>query len=124
MYNRSSNYTATSPQHKQMRYSPNLLSSLNNAIENSLLATIEYDSRERGITLRNVEPMAIVYKDHKRNLVAFCHLRNEYRAFRLDRLNMIKVKKESFNRRSDLNIANFQDDPNATYNEEIYDEED
>lgn len=125
MDSRNTRYAATTAQHKQMHYSPNLLSTLNNAIENSLLSTIEYDSRDKGVTLRNVEPMAIVYKERKRNLVAYCHLRNEYRAFRLDRLNLIKVKKENFNRRNDLNLAHFQDDPNTSYyGEEVYEEED
>ena len=126
MDNRNTRYVSASPQQKQMHYSPNLLSTLNNAIENNLMSTIEYDSRDKGITTRNVEPMAIVYKERKRNLVAYCHLRDEYRAFRLDRLNMIKVSKLGFNRREDLNLAQFQDDPNASsyYGEEVYEEED
>ena len=94
----------------QMHYSPNLLSTINNAIDNCKLTTIEYDSREKGITVRDVEPMALVYKDRRRHLVAFCHLRNEYRSFRLDRLNMIKLKQEEFQRRQDFNISEFQDD--------------
>lgn len=94
----------------QMHYSPNLLSTINNAIDHCKLATIEYDSREKGITVRDVEPMALVYKDRRRQLVAFCHLRNEYRSFRLDRLNLIKLKQEEFQRRQDFNISEFQDD--------------
>ncbi len=97
-------------QRKQMHYSPNLLSTINNAIENLKLATIEYDSREKGISIRDIEPMAVVYKDRKRHLVGFCHLRNEYRNFRLDRLISIKLKKEDFLRRQDFDIDNFQDD--------------
>jgi predicted DNA-binding transcriptional regulator YafY len=107
---------------RQMHYSPNLLSTINNAIENCVLATIEYDSREKGITVRDIEPMALVYKDRRRHLVGFCHLRNEYRNFRLDRLNMIKLKNEHFVRKQDFNIDNFQDD-SAKYGE-IYDDED
>lgn len=122
---RNTRVATTAPQHKQMHYSPNLLSTLNNAIENNLMSTIEYDSRDKGLTTRKVEPMAIVYKERKRNLVAYCHLRDEYRAFRLDRLNMIKVSKTCFDKRNDLNLAQFQDDPNASYyGEEVYEEED
>jgi predicted DNA-binding transcriptional regulator YafY len=108
-------------QRKQMHYSPNLLSTVNNAIDNCKLSTIEYDSREKGVTVRDVEPMAIVYKDRKRHLVAFCHLRNEYRSFRLDRLNLIKLKQEEFRRREDFNINEFQDD-SANYGEDYEDE--
>ncbi|MBL7801880.1 MAG: WYL domain-containing protein [Chitinophagales bacterium] len=110
-------------QRKQMHYSPNLLTTVQNAIDNSLLSTIEYDSREKGITIRDVEPLAVVYKDRRRNLVAFCHLRNEYRAFRLDRLNMIKVTKQAFAHRDDFNIDEFQDDPSMGGGE-VFEEED
>ncbi len=122
--NGHSNYsnTRTAVQRKQMHYSPNLLSTLNNAIDNRKIATIEYDSREKGVTMREIEPMAIVYKERKRHLVAWCKLRNDYRAFRLDRLNCIKLKQEEFSRRQDFKIDDFQDDPNASYEEEFEEE--
>lgn len=114
-----------SSQRKQMHYSPNLLSTVNNAIDNCKIATIEYDSKEKGTTIREIEPMAIVYKDRKRHLVAWCRLRNDYRAFRLDRLTMIKLKQEEFLRRQDFRVEDHQDDPNQSggYHED-YDDED
>ena len=110
-------------QRKQMHYSPNLLSTVNNAIDNSFVCEIEYDSREKGVTNRMIEPMAIVYKDRKRNLVAWCRLREDYRSFRLDRLNMIKVSTEEFLRRQNFKIEDFQDN-DSNYQEEEYEEED
>lgn len=92
-----------------MHYSPNLLSTINNAIDHCKLAVIEYDSREKGISVREIEPMAIVYKDRKRHLVAWCRLRNDYRSFRLDRLNLIKLEKGEFARRQDFKVDDFQD---------------
>ena len=104
-------------QRKQMHYSPNLLSTVSNAIDNRKVATIEHDSYEKGISVRDIEPMAVVFKDGKRNLVGWCRLRNEYRSFRLDRINSIKLKQEAFTGREDFKIENFQDDPNAVYHE-------
>ena len=108
--NGSPHYARHAAQRKQMHYSPNLLNTIDNAIDNTLIAVIEYESNERDITLREIEPLAVVYKDRKRNLVGWCRLRNDYRSFRLDRLNMIKVKQEKFARREDFNIDNFQDE--------------
>ena len=119
----NSTYARSAVQRKQMHYSPNLLSTLNNAIDNCKLATIEYDSREKGVSLRVVEPMAIVYKERKRHLVAWCRLRGDYRSFRLDRLNSIKLKQEEFSRKQDFKIDDFQDEPHNAYDED-YDEED
>ena len=117
--NGSSTYPRGATQRKQMHYSPNLLSTVNNAIDNTLVTTIEYDSKDKGVSTRVIEPMAVVYKDRKRNLVAWCRLRNDYRSFRLDRLNMIKVKQEEFARRQDFNIGDYQDDGAAGYTEEV-----
>lgn len=108
---------------KQMHYSPNLLSTINNAIDNLKLAVIEYDSNQKGISVREIEPMAVVYKDRKRHLVGWCRLRNDYRSFRLDRLNSIKLKQEEFIKRHDFNVSNFQDDPSVSGNYEDYDDE-
>lgn len=113
----------TAVQRKQMHYSPNLMSTVNNAINNSVLCELEYDSREKGITKRIIEPMAIVYKDRKRNLVAWCRLREDYRSFRLDRIGMIKLLSDTFLRRQDFNIDDFQDSDNGAQ-EEIYEDED
>jgi len=114
---------AQAPQQKnQLHYSPNLLNTLDHAIDNCFLCTIEYDSREKGVTTRDIEPMAVTYKEGKRNLVGYCHLRNEYRAFRLDRLNMIKLKKQHFTKRTDFNVAEFQDAPNGN-NREVREED-
>ena len=121
--NGSSTYSRGTAQRKQMHYSPNLLSTVNNAIDNTLVAIIEYDSKDKGVTTREIEPMAVVYKDRKRNLVAWCRLRNDYRSFRLDRLNMIKVKQEDFVRRQNFKLEEFQDDNSAGYTDE-YEEED
>ena len=121
-----STYAKNNTQRKQMHYSPNLLSTINNAIDNCKYAIIEYDSREKGVSTREIEPMAIVYKDRKRNLVAWCSLRNDYRSFRLDRLNLIKLKQDEFKRRQDFRVEDLQDDPNAQYHggDEDYDDED
>jgi predicted DNA-binding transcriptional regulator YafY len=122
--NGSSTYARSAAQRKQMHYSPNLLSTVNNAIDNTLIAILEYDSKDKGITLREVEPMAVVYKDRKRNLVAWCRLRNDYRSFRLDRLNMIKVKNEAFDRRQDFKLEDFQDDNPNGYGGDDFEDED
>lgn len=121
--NGTSTYNRSPVQRKQMHYSPNLLSTVNNAIDNRLVAIIEYDSKDKGISTREIEPMALVYKDRRRNLVAWCKLRNDYRSFRLDRLNMIKVKLEEFVRRENFKPEDYQDAPGSHYNEDFEEED-
>ena len=104
---------------KRMHFSPNLLACVNNAIANNVLVSMEYESSDNEITERKVEPMALVYKNRKRNLVAWCHLRNDWRSFRLDRIEMIKLNKDSFNPRENFNVSEFEgDDDESASNED------
>lgn len=97
-------------QRKKMHYSPNLLGCLNNAIDNARMATLEYEARENGISKRDIEPMALIYKNRKRHLVAYCHLRDDYRTFRLDRINLFKINKAEFIPREGFDAAKFEVD--------------
>jgi predicted DNA-binding transcriptional regulator YafY len=109
---------------KQMHYSPNLLDCIQNAIDHSKLTVIEYESRESDVTSRTVEPMALVYKNRKRHLVAWCQLREDWRTFRLDRIEMVKIMTESFEKRAGFNVADFEKDDDFTSSDENFDEED
>lgn len=103
---------------RKMHYSPNLLSCLNNAISNRVVITLEYDSRENQQTTRKVEPMALVYKNRKRNVVGWCHLREDWRSFRLDRIEMIKLHGDTFDGKDGFNIADFEGDDDQNDEEE------
>ncbi|MFT4969969.1 MAG: putative DNA-binding transcriptional regulator YafY [Chitinophagales bacterium] len=102
---------------RKMHYSPNLLSCLNNAIENHMLVTIQYDSRENEQTTRQLEPMALVYKNRKRNLAAWCHLREDWRSFRLDRIDMIKLHTQTFDDREGFDVTEFERDDDFDNNQ-------
>lgn len=124
MHRNDSQNRSRERQQKQMHYSPNLISTINNAINLRKKITIEYDSREKGITHRDIEPMGIVYRQGKRNLVGWCLLRNDWRTFRMDRLNCIKVNlKQDFIPRDGFNIEDFEDNE-APHEGEAYDDED
>ncbi|MCB9256253.1 MAG: WYL domain-containing protein [Chitinophagales bacterium] len=97
---------------KRMHFSPNLLSCMTNAVDNKLLLTIEYESRESESTTRKVEPMGLIYKNRKRHLVGWCKLREDWRTFRLDRVEMVKLHRDSFTPREGFNLSDFEvDDP-------------
>lgn len=65
---------------------------LNKAIEDGLCAEIDYYSMSQGkFTKRKIEPESIERRSGRAYLNAFCHLRNEDRVFRVDRIKRIKV---------------------------------
>lgn len=47
-------------------------------------------------TKRAADPLAIVYFDRSHCLLAYCHLREDYRAFRLDRMADLEISEQSF----------------------------
>ncbi|WP_284378511.1 helix-turn-helix transcriptional regulator [Amylibacter marinus] len=47
---------------------------------------IDYVDAKGAITLRRIQPLAIIYADAKLVAVAMCLLRDDFRAFRLDRI--------------------------------------
>jgi len=112
------NHPNSASHSKELHYSPNLLNTIDNAVNNRKVAIIEYDSFAKGVTQREVEPLAVIFQDKKRHLVAWCRLRNDYRSFRLDRLNCIRLTNEEFEKREDFNLEEFKASSQESYRNE------
>jgi|688.fasta_scaffold104448_2 predicted DNA-binding transcriptional regulator YafY len=76
-------------------FSSNLINTMHNAIKSRKLITIEYHSREKGLTKREIEPMDIITRDGRTNLVGWCRLRNDWRTFRIDRVNFVAIQMQN-----------------------------
>lgn len=67
------------------------------SISDYLISTITYNTGNTGkLTERNIEPIGVFFIDDHWYMIAFCHLRNEYRNFRLDRINQITLTNNTF----------------------------
>ncbi len=77
--------------HSQLRVdNKDYIQTLLNGIAKKAVLTIDYfaiHSQEH--TKRDIEPIGIFYKDSAWHLVAFCRLRNDYRDFRVDRIDKV-----------------------------------
>ena len=74
----------------------NILSSLQNALTNFYLVNFHYINSENKESKRTVEPFALLNIPEGWLLVAFCRLRNEFRYFRLDRIQNLQIQTEHF----------------------------
>lgn len=75
----------------------NYLSTLQSALTNFNLVKINYHSPGTNkATGRTIEPFAMYSTQDNWLLIAFCSLRQEYRAFRLDRIQGLTVLNEQF----------------------------
>ena len=73
--------------HKADIIESNWLSDIQNAISSKTQVNISYNSLyKEELTKRNIEPQAIYFTNNVWIVIAFCHLRDELREFRLDRI--------------------------------------
>ena len=72
------------------------LQSILKAIGSSSVIEINYVSLEKNeATRRKVEPVGIYYLGSHWYLIAFCHLRKDYRNFRTDKITQLNITNES-----------------------------
>lgn len=75
----------------------NYLSDLQFALTNFRLTEIKYTNETQENTNRTIEPFALYSTQENWLLIAFCRLRKEYRAFRLDRIKQLRILNDTFN---------------------------
>jgi len=69
---------------------------LQSAIVNFQITDLEYLSMENKLSKRKVEPFALIHTQNNWVLHAFCRLRNDFRAFRLDYIQKMNVLDNTF----------------------------
>ena len=83
------------------------LSTIQVAITNLELVSIKYLSISKNeLTKREIEPQALYHSNENWILIAWCNLRNDYREFRLDKIETLEVLNKHFNSR-DFNLIEY-----------------
>lgn len=87
-------------------FSSDALSEIQLAITNLNSIEIDYQkANDKTSSFRTIEPYAMYSTNNKWILIAWCHLRNDYRAFRIDRIRHFKILEEKFtDRKFDLQV--------------------
>lgn len=76
-----------------------VLAELEQAVENGISVEIDYRTgREEQPKNRMIDPYGMLYWNNKWYTIAFCHLRNEIRSFRVERILQIKFNESTFKR--------------------------
>jgi predicted DNA-binding transcriptional regulator YafY len=70
--------------------------SLRHAIRSRQFATIRYESEDKKQTGRRIRPLALHFWGERWTLAAWCELRKDFRAFRLDRMSELNVSENTF----------------------------
>jgi predicted DNA-binding transcriptional regulator YafY len=76
-----------------------VLQSILNSLSEKKVLSIRYTTfEEEKTSIRAVEPVGVYYAFEQWYLIGWCRLRTDYRTFRLDRINDIKILDEVFNK--------------------------
>ena len=70
---------------------PNLLQTILESINDGTILKMSYTNADEIVSEREVEAVGITYSHPYWYLTAWCHLRSEYRTFRLDRISCLAV---------------------------------
>lgn len=66
------------------------------ALQDCRLISFEYIAHHGKKTLRTVEPYQLVLKSGHWYFQGYCHMRNDFRLFRLSRISNLQIKEENF----------------------------
>ncbi|OIK08547.1 WYL domain-containing protein [Bacillus sp. MUM 13] len=62
---------------------------------------------EKQVNYRLVDPYKIIYWNNKWYVIGFCHLRNDIRSFRVDRIESLMLTENKFNRPENFSARDF-----------------
>jgi predicted DNA-binding transcriptional regulator YafY len=73
-----------------------LLEQLRTAIEGHQVIEVAYCDEKSQVTKRRLRPVALLFWGNVWTLVAWCELRNDFRNFRVDRVQSLRLSEEQF----------------------------
>ncbi len=84
------------------------LKELERAVVDQYSVKIRYNkSDEKQLNYRLFDPYRIIYWNNKWYVIGFCHLRNDIRSFRADRIESLMLTENKFNRPENFSARDF-----------------
>jgi len=84
------------------------LKELEQAVADGYSVKINYHkSGEKQLNYRLVDPYRIIYWNNKWYVIGFCHLRNDIRSFRVDRIESLMLTENKFNQPENFSARDF-----------------
>lgn len=84
------------------------LSTIQNAIVSKHILDIQYSNMKEEISRRQVEAIGLVFYAFSWHMIAWCHLREEYRDFKVSRIRSINDMGIPFRKQSHIKLNDYQ----------------
>jgi predicted DNA-binding transcriptional regulator YafY len=92
------------------------LAALQKAIVDKKAIFLRYNSNNEETTERVVEPIGLCYYSANWHLIGWCRMRNDYRDFRVGRIQRLQIKEESFANKTHQSLQQYLDTVMSAYN--------
>jgi predicted DNA-binding transcriptional regulator YafY len=83
------------------------LSALQNAISAKCIIAIVYKNNKEETSIREVEPIGLIFYAFSWHLIAWCHLRNEYRDFKLTNILKVTCTELPFRKTDHMQVSDY-----------------
>ena len=83
------------------------LAPIQTAILNKNILRLEYENAEKVPSTRDVEPIGLIFYSLNWHLVAWCHLRQDYRDFRTSRIQNLTVSMMPFRKTDHISLGDY-----------------
>lgn len=81
---------------ERLTYNFDFLSLIQHAISEKLMVSLEYKNAKAEVSKREVEPIGLIFYAFSWHLIAWCHMRGQYRDFNLTRIICLKSLEKPF----------------------------
>lgn len=92
---------------ERMTFNFEYLSELQNAICDKNIVELAYKNAKEEISKRTVEPIGLIFYAFSWHLIAWCHLRNQYRDFNLTRIMCLKNLGDPFQKTDHMPLSDY-----------------
>lgn len=92
---------------KKLRNEQEFLSPLQNWIAEKIIVNLQYKNNNEEVTIRRIEPIGLIFYAFGWHLIAFCHLRNAYRDFKISRIISIASTCKPFEKKDHISLNEF-----------------
>jgi len=86
----------------------NFLSTIQEAITSAIQLELHYTNVKQEISCRSIEPIGLVYYALSWHVIAWCHLRGEYRDFKIARIAKLAVTGKAFAKENHIALGEYQ----------------
>lgn len=83
------------------------LSVLQNAISAKCIIKLDYKNNKQEISKREIEPIGLIFYAFSWHLIAWCHLRNEYRDFKVTNILNVKCTEIPFTKSEHMSLNDY-----------------